>query len=344
MSGGGSSGTTQTNTVQKSDPWPGQASHLTDIYADARRMYNATPQTAYSGPLVAGPTTGQKATNTAIHTAGGQQANTGQGLTTTGGNLLTDQLGQPGLPTMQEGADPTMLSSLGGNRLNIADNQYLMPALMGNIEYGAGKIRDIALPQLSQDAQTAGAYGGSRHGQREGTIVSDFERNASDAIAQATLGAYNTERGIEAQQEGQRFGASAARNQQADSLNATRNNLLLGMAPELMAQGTGMQTAGLGLQQQAGLNEQGWNQDQIDAALQKYNMGLDAKWQGLKQYAGLVGGALPGSVSSTSTAPRPSAAGGAIGGALGGAALGSAILPGWGTAGGALLGALGGWL
>lgn len=353
--GSGSSGQTVQNTVQRADPWTGQQPHLSQVYSLAQGAVGQTPNYAFGGKLVADPNAIQLAANQQTQQAGQNMTGFGRGIRQYGDNLLASAVEQPYLPSSQEGANPNMLSSLGGNRLDVRNNQYLMPALMGNIEQGASKIRDITLPALSTSAGAQGgmsAYGGTRHQQLESQVVNDFNRASADAIAQATLGAYNTEREIEAGQEGMRFGTSAARNQQADSLNMGRSNFLAQLAPQIMQQGIGAETQGLGLQAAAGSEQQGWTQDKLNEALQRYQMQVDAPWQGVKNYAAIVGGAIPGTTTGTniSQIPRQSAISGLAGGAMGGAAMGGAlgsIIPGLGTglgAGmGAILGGLGGY-
>lgn len=358
MSSGGGSGSSNqqsTQTVQKADPWVGQQPWLQAGYPIAYDAMMKTPTTPHQGALVAGPNDIQLAANQQTRAVGGNLQSSGQGMQQQGQTVLNNALAIPNLPGNQQGADPSMLTSLGGSRLDVANNPHLMPALMSNIEYGAGKIRDITLPALSSSMGAQGgpsAYGGTRHQQMENQVVNDFSRNATDAIAQATLGAYNTERGIEAGQEGMQFGASAARNQQADSLNMGRSNFLAQLAPQLVGQGVGMQTQGLGLQASAGDQHQGWQQDKLNEALQKYQMSVEAPWQGIKNYSAIIGGAIPGSTvgSNISTLPRQSTISGLAGGAMGGAAMGGAlgsIVPGLGTGlgagAGAILGGLGGF-
>ncbi len=354
MSGGGSGGGGSTNTTvqtQKADPWVGQQQPLLNSYTGAMNAWNATPSSPFGGDLIADPNATQRGANAATVAAGGNFQTYGRGIRNFGDNLLADAVGQPYLPTSQEGANPNMLTSLDGSKLDIGSNPYLMPAMMGNIAQGANKIRDITLPELSTAAGAQGgksAYGGTRQDFLKSQIISDFERNAADAIAQGTLGAYNTERGIQAGQEQQRYGASAARNTQADSLNTGRSNFLAQLSPTLMQQGMGAETQGLGLQSAAGQEQQGWSQDQLNEALQKYQMSVEAPWQGVKNYSAIIGGAIPGSSVNTMNAPSQSALSGLAGGGLGGAAIGGALgtmigNPMLGLGAGALLGGLGGY-
>lgn len=128
---------------------------------------------------------------------------------------------------------------------------------------------------LGAQATQAGAFGGSRHGVAEGTMMGDFGRSFGDIAAQQRQQGFNT-------------ALQAAQNQQ---------NIQSGLAGQGFGFGQSIQ------QQQAaeGLQSQQMNQALIDAAKGQFGNFAGAPNQSVAQLIGALGGANMGQQSETTT-------------------------------------------
>ncbi len=216
-----------------------------------------------------------------------------------------------------------------GKYLDPGSNPTLMPAINATIQPTLDYAKNFVMPQVSSSAWKSGAYAGTGH---------------ANAMQQAI------------QQSVTRPAAEAASKIMYDDYSRERQNQL--NAPALAAQAQQMALMPSQLQGQAGVVQQGWDQQAIDDIITKYRMQIEAPWNAIKPYAGIIQNGNPGGVSTTDTVTQAAASGrgglqGALAGALlgGGAAYGAAQLApeslgflnnAYGIGGGALLGGLAG--
>lgn len=203
-----------------------------------------------------------------------------------------------------------------GDYLN--SNSYLQGAINAAVQPITNAFSSEVMPGIDSNFSSAGRYGSGLQGQ----AYSDAEQNLAQQIGN-----------VSSQMAYQNYGDERQRQMQASAL-----------AP------SAAQTdyTDLGMLGQAGQGYDQYNQNLINADIQKYNYNNNAQWNFLNDYIGLLNGATGGSSTTTGQQPGSTAGGaitGALGGAMGGAYLGS-IIPGLGTGlgalGGGLLGGLGG--
>lgn len=143
---------------------------------------------------------------------------------------------------------------------------------------GADMMRQsqMAQNQLGAQATTARAFGGSRHGVAEGTMMGDYGRAFGDMAAQQRMQGFNTALG-------------AAQNQQS-------------MMSQLAGQGFGFGQALNAQQMQQGGMQQGLAQLLIDAAKAQFAGFAGAPQQALTLPMAAVGAADMGQRTQTGTA------------------------------------------
>lgn len=210
-------------------------------------------------------------------------------------------------------AQGQLTNTINGDYLN--SNPYLQGAINAAVKPITDAFSNQVMPGIDSSFSSAGRYGSGAQTQ----AYSDAENNLGQQVGNvATNMAY------------QNYGDERQRQMQA-----------MLFAPQ-MAQQDYNDLAMLG---QAGQGYDQYNQNLINANIDKYNYNNNKDWNFLNDYIGLLNGATGG--SSTTTAPRQGSTSpltGALGGALSGAYLGS-VIPGIGTGlgaiGGGLLGGIG---
>lgn len=142
---------------------------------------------------------------------------------------------------------------------------------------GMDMARQAAMQQntLGAQATQAGAFGGSRHGVAEGTMLGDYGRAFGDIAAQQRQQGFNTALG-------------AAQNQQ-------------GMMSQLAGQGFGFGQALNQQQMQQGTQQQGLMQSLIDAARGQYGGFTGAPMQSLTAPMAALGAANMNQKTTTET-------------------------------------------
>jgi hypothetical protein len=170
MSGGGSSGTQQTQT-QKAAPWEKLAPYLETSYDMIGRAAGKTPDTPYQGPFAA-PSNSY------------QQALPGQIAAT------ATQMGQAGNPAIELGNKTTRGDFLNGN-------EYLLPQIEATVNPTIQRFNALTLPAIGSAAQEAGAYGGSRQAHLERYAIDDTRRTIADTAAKMVGDNYARERQLQ---------------------------------------------------------------------------------------------------------------------------------------------------
>lgn len=284
-SGRGSSRSTQ--TVQNYSPE--EAARRAELMAEAERVYNAT-----KGQLGAYP--GASPVGFDPATLSGQQSLLGAGSLAN----MTNPMLYGGLQYGLTGA------------MDVQNNPYFQGALEASLRPLGSQLTQ-GLQQVGSAAQSAGAYGGGRHGVAEALSF--------DKAAQA-MGDVTARMGSEAYAQGQ------------DTFART-----LALAPQTMqAYGTGGQ-----FQSAVGAQRENLAQQMEDYLAQARMWELNKRWMPLENYANIVygGGGSQSTSTATSSTPRNPLQG-AVGGAMAG--YGMAGMLGFsgpiGMAAGAVLGAL----
>lgn len=217
-------------------------------------------------------------------------------------NLAQNQM--PGYAQNVMGANNFAL-----NAPDINQNPAFQSAVTAAINPAVRGFQTAVMPTIRADFGQGENYGSSRRGIATG-LASEVLANNIFSTA-ATMGSQAYGQGLEAQSRA------------------------MALSPQVLAalQQPAMSMDVVGQQQQA------YQQDLINAEMQKWNFGQTAPWQALTQYQNLVQGNYGGSTFGETLAPAPKSnkAMSAMGGAAAGAAIGSAF-PGIGTGIGALAG------
>ena len=342
--GKGGGGSTQ--TIQKSDPWEGQQPFFKDIFARAQGAFNnqnAIPD--FAGNVQAGIEPTQRiALDLAKTNAQDRLINNPQvAAADLFANSLADKAATGGFTTANN--TPYTFDS-SQTRLNNTINASLDPVVQ--------RYTEQLIPQLNSAATQSGAYGGSKFNDQQQQLGREFTREAGNIAARAAYQDYDTER---------KLGFKDL--QQRRQLEPTIANLELDLAskiPQLLGQGNDIYEQDISKVARIGEAEQAFNQEDINQQLaqDQYLKGLP--FEGLERYAGLIGGSLGGTTSSSANTSGAGTGSSILSGALGGAslagaaqpllasALGGSFLP-WGALGGpvglgagALLGGLAGGL
>lgn len=200
--------------------------------------------------------------------------------------------------TAGQGAAPTnqlAMDTISGKYMDPNSNPYLKGAVQASIDPVYKMLTRNILPSLQDKSISQGAYGGSGYGVAQGLATSDFDQQALDMASKIYAGNYAQERGYQMQAPGL-FGAA--------------NQLALQPAQLL---------------DQAGSQEQSWNQAADDSALQRYNINQAAPWSGLGEFAQILNGGGFSSVGQTKPGPSPMTS--FIQGATGGASILNSLFP-----------------
>lgn len=229
---------------------------------------------------------------------------------TQGQEMALGAAGQQG-QTAQQATD-TAGFYLGGDIWNPSTNPNLQGAIKAATDPLYTRLNEQLLPSIRSDAITTGGFGGSRQGIAEAGAIRDTQNAAANTASTIAQNQYDT--------------------------NVKAQLSALGLLPTVQ-QGQvqpALTTSGVGDVQQ------NLQQQQIDAAQQKYWLDqLLPLIQG-QALAGIAGGLPGGSTVSTGSVPQAQKPGASslLGGALSGAAIGSAFGPigtGVGALGGAVL-------
>ena len=211
----------------------------------------------------------------------------------------------------QQGSDLTraaqgeLTKTLGGQYLN--GNQYLQGAMNAATRPMIDAYTKTIMPGIDSTFAGAGRYGSGAHA----GAVNDAGNNLMTQIGDVTS------------------------NMAYQNYGDERQNQIRGMlfAPDLANQ----DYQDINMLGQAGAGFDQYNQDLINADLQKYNYNSQKDFNFLSQYLGLLNGAQGGSQTTTSPVARSNPFTTGMGGAMAGAQLGS-LIPGIGTGIGALAG------
>lgn len=211
-------------------------------------------------------------------------------------------------------AQGQLTDTINGDYLN--SNPHLQGAIDAAVQPITNAFRSEVMPGIDSSFSSAGRYGSGLQGQAYDDANAQLGQQIGNIASQMSYQNYGDER--QRQMQAMLFAPDMAKQDYYD----------------------------LGMLGQAGQGYDQYNQNLINADIQKYNYNNNADWNYLNDYIGLLNGATGG--SSTTTAPQQGGTSpltGALGGAMSGAYLGS-IIPGLGTGlgalGGGLLGGLGG--
>lgn len=221
----------------------------------------------------------------------------------------------PGVGT-SFGYNPAAVSTQGvGTRFGYTPSQVAAPTAVGGIgtymnpytsevieRTGADIARQAQIAQntLGAQATQAGAFGGSRHGVAEGTMLGDYGRAFGDIAAQQRQAGFTTALGaaqqdaaanLQAALANQAAGARAAEFGQQTGLQAQLANQQAALQSALANQAAGARAAEFG--QTAGLQAQGMNQQaamQAALANQQADLhGAQFRLGAANQLSGLAG-------------------------------------------------------
>jgi len=196
------------------------------------------------------------------------------------------------------------------NAPDINNNPAFQSAVSAAINPAVRGFQTAVMPTIRADFGQGENYGSSRRAIATGLASEALSNNIFNTAATMGNQAYNA--GLDAQGRAIALSPSVLQNLQQPAL-----------AMDVVGQ-----------QQQA------YQQDLINAEIQKWNFQETAPWQALTQYQNLIQGNYGGQSYGTTTAPSPQSnkAMSAIGGAMGGAALGGMIA---GASGGVIGGPVG---
>lgn len=297
-------------TTTKSDPWTGQQPYLNQVFSSA----NQTFQNQYGNPAasVAGFTPmQQQAMNGTQAVANGTNFGFAPAVNNAAGNYTTNLLNgnflnaNPGSSAFGKFASGSMMN-----------NPYETGALNAANDAITRSYQTATAPQTASAFEAAGRYGSGAYGNAVSQNQQDLATQLGNTDAGLVNSMYQQNMGnmLQGAQGLSQNYNTAAQQQLAGSMNA----------PNIV----NSTNAALTNLYNMGGNQQAYNQNVINAP-----------WQLLNNYSGLVQGQYGG---TTSTPYYQNQTAGALGGAASGAALGSAILPGWGTAIGAVGGGIAG--
>lgn len=314
MGGGKGGGGGSTTTVQKADPWEGQQPYLKEIFSNAQNLYN-------SGKLVPNYYPGQTVANQSPWTQQALQmqadrAKSGSGVINSATNTIEDIMGGSGI-TGNQG-----LQTLNQMASSSDSNPYL--------DAMYNRANSQAQSGINANFSSAGRFGSGAHAAASADA-------ANNLATQLYGGAYESD--------------------QNRRLSAAQG------AGQLYNQGIGQQILGSNVAQQLGnqaytdasaLSQAGgimddYNQQKINADIDRYNYNAQRPLSALNAYNQLIQGSYGGTSTSTGKQSGGSntlgnVAGGALAGGGTGALIGGSIggLPGWaiGAGLGGLLGLL----
>ena len=209
-------------------------------------------------------------------------------------------------------AQGQLTKTMGGDYLE-AGNPYFSRAVEGAVRPMLQQYNEVLAPQVDSAFAGAGRYGSDAHATATARGQEGLLNQIGDVSSQMALENYNNER-----------------------MNQIRGMLF---APEL-AQQDYVDIAQLGA---AGQGLDAYNQQLINANIDRYNYNQNAAMDWIGNYLGLLGQA-PWGQTVTAQQPAPNAFTSALGGGLAGAGIGGAIGGPLGAGIGALGGGGLGWL
>lgn len=207
---------------------------------------------------------------------------------------------------LTQAAQQQLTKTMGGDYLS-AGNPYFSRAVEAATRPMIQNYNEVLAPQVDSAFSGAGRYGSDAHATATARGQEGLLNQIGDTTSQMAMQNYDSER-----------------------MNQIRGMLF---APEL-AQQDYLDIAQLGA---AGQGLDAYNQQQINANIDKYNYNQNAPMDWIGNYLGLLGQA-PWGQTATAQQPAPNAFTSALGGAAAGAGIGGAL----GGPAGAGIGALGG--
>lgn len=353
--GGGS-----TTTVQKADPWSGQQPYLSEVFRQAAQLYHTGQLSPdyYPGQTVAGQSDwttqalemqAERAQNGSpfINNAANSMNSLTIGETLTGNqglnrlNSLTyDDSSGEALKNLASSYDNQGLNVL--NELSSADNPY--------VDELYNRANSQTQAAINGNFSAAGRYGSGAHAAASADAASNLAQNMYSELwdkradaAQAAGQLYN-----QSEQTVADMLASAGQlynqgfNAQANAAQASGQLFNQGTGQQIAAAQTGQQLANQAYTDSAALSEAGgilddYNQQLINADIDRWNYDQNKALQALQNYNNLIQGSYGGTTTSTGKQSSGSTLGNVLGGALTGGGLGAGIAAAGGATGSALL-------
>ena len=189
-------------------------------------------------------------------------------------------------------AQQHLTNTLGGGYLS-AGNPYFQGAVNAATRPMVNAFNDQVMPGLDSNFSSAGRYGSGAHALASSDAGAQLQQQIGDVSSQMAYQNYGDER--QRQVQAMMFAPDMAAQDYKDIL--------------------ALQSAGQGYDQ--------YNQNLINADMQKYDYNMNAPYNWLANYVGILGGVPGPSSTQTATTPRPSTmeqVGGALLGTAGTAA------------------------
>lgn len=364
--GGGSKGSSTTQTIQNSDPWSGVQPYLKTLYQDADRWLGSGTPSYYPHSTVADQSTNTRdALNRGLTRAlaGSPLERIAQqhNLETTGGKFLVSNPANGYLRGTANGelidsnpSNPYFEQAAGGGF--VGSNPYLDQMYASATNPLVNQYKNAIAPGLASQFSAAGRMGSGSHLQAIESSQEPLAQGLASAASSIYGNAYENERARQ-QQAAQILSGNQQfeRNLQQEAAKAygTNYNFERGLqetATQMAPQLANIDWANIEKEMGIGQYYEDRAQNQIDADIARWDFGQNSWLNKLQAYNALIqGGTQFGSSSTTqkaSQARNPFL--GAVGGAFAGNALGGAVGGAMGGAGfgpigmglGALLGGL----
>ena len=295
------SGGGNTTTTQNTTPWSGQAPYLSDVFTHASDIYGNVMGNPQS--MVAGFTPAQnQAMGITQNVANGTNFGNSPSVNNAAGGYTANVLNGN---TSANPASSAFAQFANGSMMN---SPYQAGALNAANNAITRAYQTATAPQTASAFEGSGRYGSGAYGQAVSQNQQDLATQLGNTDAALVNSMYQQNMG------NMLAGAQGLSNQQ---------NAALSMAPNTV---NSINAAATNLYNMGG-NQQALAQSQ-----------LNAPWQQLSDYSGMLQGNYGGTTTSTQPYYSNTLAGG-LGGAASGAAMGSTFGP-WGTAIGAGVGGL----
>jgi hypothetical protein len=312
-------GATSSSEVVATGPWESQVPYINQLFNEAGKLYNNGPPSYYPDSTVAAPNPTVTGSQNAItgYIGAQQPVNAGmlQGAARVGDNSFANPAYQTGmigataagqaLPNMTGGVNVSgeLNKSLGGGAMN----PYLEQLVAGATRTAGRQFNDTVLPGIRQDATLAGQRGGvsegiaqgiaaGRMGETIGDVTTSLYGNAFDRAQAERVSALGTA----AQREGAgaQLGVQAGLGGQQGAVDQYLRSL------QAMAGVQGNQLGQYQMGNTVGLQQQGFQQAQLDNQVARYNWQQMAPYNALSQYqsyiTGAYGSSLPGQTPQNS--------------------------------------------
>lgn len=252
-----------------------------DNYSLATQLASQ-PYQAYSGERIANPSADMSAAWQGVRDLQGTGAaamQPGIDMAAAAGNYTPQQVSagtnnsqiMPGLSPFIQGAaaagnfTPSQVS--GGSFLSGNIGAYMSPYTANVEKYALQNLDDQRLRSLNQTADqaiSAGAFGGSRHGVMEGVVNAESAKNAGALSAQLRDQAFNT------------------------GANLMTQDMTRGLQAGMANQSAGLQAAGLRLQGMQSAGQMALSGLTTESQIADNNLARSMQAQGLNQQAGLT--------------------------------------------------------